>query len=117
VSGGEEEVSGGGEEDTSEKFDQWLGGREQLGDEDYDGEDEDGGEELDEMATMTSISSRDEFDEARGRARGMARSNDWIRDGVGKLLKAASGCDRGSVGPGVEPALIYVSAGRCWRWS
>jgi hypothetical protein len=99
-------VSGGGEEDTSEKFDQWLGGREQLGD-----------EELDEVATMTSISGRDEFDEARGRARGMARSNDWIRDGVGKLLKAASGCNRGSMGPGVEPALIYVSAGRCWRWS
>jgi hypothetical protein len=99
-------------------------GVEELGDEDHDGEDEDedGGEELDKAAAMTSTVDRDEyrdeFDEARGRACGMARSNGWIHDGVGKLLKAASVCGRDSVGLGVEPALICVSAlGRCWRWS
>jgi hypothetical protein len=48
----------------------------------------------------------------------MVRSNGWIRDGVGELLEAASGCARGSVGPGVEPPLICTSTrGRCWRWS
>jgi hypothetical protein len=135
-------VSGGREEDTGEEFDRRWGGRgeevneavamssisgrdeldesgvEELGDEDHDGEDEDGGEELDKAAAMTSTVDRDEFDEVRGRACGMARSNGWIHDGVGKLLKAASVCGRDSVGLGVEPALICVSAlGRCWRWS
>jgi hypothetical protein len=69
---------------------------------------------------MTSTGGGDELDEARGRARGMAmaRSNGWIRDGVGELLEAASRCGRGSVGPAVEPVLICASArGRCWRWS
>jgi hypothetical protein len=124
-----------GGEDEGEELDEAaamssIGGRdelnesgvEELGDEDHDREDEDkdGGEELDEAAAMTSIGGRDELNEARGRAHGMvmARSNGWIRDGVGELLEAASGCGRGSVRPGAELALICASArGRCWRWS
>jgi hypothetical protein len=41
-------------------------GMEELGDEDHDGEDEDGEEELDEAATLTSTDGGDELDEARG---------------------------------------------------
>jgi hypothetical protein len=83
VSGGEEEGTGGGE-DEGEELDEAVAmsstsgrdeldesGVEELGDEDHDGEDEDGGEELDEAAAMTLTGGGDELDEARGRACGM----------------------------------------------
>jgi hypothetical protein len=87
-----------------------TGSRDELRDEGHDGEDEDGGEELNKAAAMILIDGGDDLDEARGRARGMTmtRSNGWIHDDMEELLKAASGCGRVSMGLGEEPALIYV---------
>jgi arginine deiminase len=56
-------VRGGNELDESDV--------EELGDEDHDREDKDGGEELDEVVAMTSTVDRDELNEGRGRAHGM----------------------------------------------
>jgi hypothetical protein len=86
MSGGEDEVSGSGEEGTEEEFARLWGGwgeeldeaaimsstgsRDELRDEGHDGEDDDGGEELNKAAAMILIDGGDDLDEVRGRAVG-----------------------------------------------